>query len=74
MANRGFIIYTATEHFRVEAKTLAAAVKSAGIDERQTPILAAIQADCIPVPHADAPPFLAVLIRNTQFTEPGADR
>ncbi len=66
-AGRTFVIFTERGRFTVAAKTLARAVENAGVDERQTPIVAAIEAECVPAPSDNGLPFLAVLLRNPYF-------
>ena len=66
---RTFLIYTAESVCEVEAHTLAKAIKGSGIDDAKTPIVAAIEAHCLPAAAllGRGPTIAAIVIRNPYY-------
>ena len=71
---RTFLIYTAESVFEVAASTLAKAMKQSGIDDAKTPIVAAIEAHCIPAAALSSrgPTIAAIVIRNPYYQGDGS--
>jgi hypothetical protein len=67
---KSWLIYTADDVFTVLASCVHNAVKQSGIDETATPILAAIDAACVPQYDRPESPIVAVFLKNVK-PEPG---
>jgi len=72
MKNAGhkqFSIFTSDgRRVTIEASNLRKALRA--FDGDQSTIVAAIEADCLPVPTQQAGPFLAVILKNPLFIVP----
>jgi hypothetical protein len=66
-----FVIFTEDGlRHSVQAPSLRRAVRDCGLDERKSRIVAAMAADCLPTPETEDRPFLAVFLKNPNFTPP----
>ena len=70
-ARREFLIYTVDGVVRSFGLSLAQALKEAGIDEKATPVVAAIEAHCVPAAAlGDKGAMIgAVIIRNPYYED-----
>lgn len=71
---RYFLIYCAEQTLQACGTTLTKALKSSGIDEQETPVIAVIESHCVASSalQIDAPTIAALVIRNPNYRKDSA--
>ncbi|MEP6667911.1 MAG: hypothetical protein ABJF10_02095 [Chthoniobacter sp.] len=71
MSPKSFVIYFQSGELRtVEAPSMRTALRHAEKALPKDSIVAAVEADCLPMRQSDEVPFLAVFLKNPHFTAP----
>jgi hypothetical protein len=70
MAKRAFIIWTAEQRLRVEARSLARAVAQSGVNEKKEPILLIAEEKCVAQSAPEHAPFVLAVVQNEKYQPP----
>jgi hypothetical protein len=62
-----FLIWTEKQTLRVNARSLARAVATCGVDEKTEAILAVVEEKCVPQSAPEHVPFVLAVVRNQKY-------